>query len=408
MPNPCEIKDTEKNNWLGSNIDESIVNIAFSQWVAQEYQVTSLKKMARLLAVFGRSFYVFLPDIDSNTLITTWYTRKDYLDRLKWLSDELSINVVELKKQKKVYGISFSAIYHSISNMRKIKAGIKKKFVLFVLFFYAENKLNIYVKRLHKTPNKYCAFNAAWGEENVLANHFNNKGVQTFSLEHALYFCHRKKIPLDFINYTNIPKGTKLLVWSKYVGDEIQNQWLKKDSIIVCGYLGSRSKIQSKNQNKTTSHINMNVNVILGRSFYNKSNFTLLKNISSSLKNREINVFPHPSNYEQIKAKHDGQFINIHSSLSSYPLSGREIFIVNNTSYLFELAVYGFPILWFNSSENELPESILKSNGFEYSDKKLMEIIENEMSYNLQAQKSIELSELALGLSQNNYYQVLS
>jgi len=91
----------------------------------------------------------------------------------------------------------------------------------------------------HIECDKYIAFDSSYLVEFFLSFYFRSRGIETYSLQHGMYFKYTNGTPFDAINYENAC-ADELLVWLMFSKSEIEGLILKSSSVRIFCYLDSK------------------------------------------------------------------------------------------------------------------------------------------------------------------------
>ncbi len=288
----------------------------------------------------------------SQSVINTCSTsREGYISLIKGYFPDADLQCVRLVNSKWEF---FLGVPHSIYYFLKavlfsvnIRCSIGERVKLVValsLGFKVIDKLEQQVIEC----DKYIAFNSSYLLESFLSYYFRLRNVDTYSLQHGMYFSYCNEIPYDVINYENVC-AEKLLVWGRYSINEIQDKIPLSSRCLLFGYPESyypKDLTQKKSEK---------ILVLLPRDIYLSDIRVLLEYLGECQFNFLIR--PHPSVAEEVEvliSTKDNFRLDksplLHSTLKSELFKG---VIAFNSTAVFEAKLYNQKVLMFKSSSTE-------------------------------------------------------
>lgn len=220
------------------------------------------------------------------------YKRDDYYELLKYARTGLDSDLVDLSKLRKSFKFSLKNINFSFKYIfgRKIDLSLTSKLSLVSSLTYM---LNI-IDELEKNPfpthvQKFCSFCSMLNYEAILDYYFQKNGIQTYTLQHGLWFIY-DSYPIDVVVYENFV-AKNLLCWGEYTKDEFIKFGVDKDRLLIAGYPRKTKKLVEKKCQ------NLKILILFARVQYHKNNLRiieLLKELSNSI-DIEVEFKLHPS-----------------------------------------------------------------------------------------------------------------
>ena len=134
---------------------------------------------------------------------------------------------------------------------------------------------------------KYIAFNSSYKVESFLCFYFRNRGIETISLQHGMYYKYHNEVPLDIINYENVCADL-LLTWGRYSYEQTSEFLPKSSRSIIFGYPFEKQRKQDLLESD-------DIYVVLPRVIYWDAAKDLLRILSSINPTVNYIVRPHPS-----------------------------------------------------------------------------------------------------------------
>jgi hypothetical protein len=297
------------------------------------------------------------------TILSILHERKDHVEFMERIKDKISNAVIyknnnlTLQKHYKIINL-----YVSIINISLLYTlSIKEKIHLIVILTHHLNTLHLLEETFkgnnHNNVN-FVAFNGPYGNDAILTEFFNKLNVNTYSIQHGIYYRYKNFIPYDIINYLFV-NTQKILCWGSESIDVLAEYGVDKKKCIIAGNPKYNNyKIQPFNKTFKTCI------VMLGRFIYHEENLELLKLLNVIHKQTEIIFFLklHPSleiksylkDYQNLSKKYNFQIIDNSRSLTEVLKSDKYNFsIAYNTGAYIESYLLGKISLRFSKNENE-------------------------------------------------------
>lgn len=237
------------------------------------------------------------------------YKRRDYYEILNYVKSDIEQDFVDLSTIKRDFKISFKNIFISFTHFFKNGDNLtfEQKLSLSCVMAHTLNIIDELEKnQIPKTLKKFCSFCSAHNQEAILDYYFQKHDIETYTLQHALYFIF-KDYPIHATSYENMISN-KLLCWGQYTKDEFIKYGLKQEQLRIAGYPKNTKKLRSKKIDTK------NILVLFGHIDNNKSNLDLIEVLNSfNQSNKEYNIdFKlHPSLdyslYESLASKYEFQ-----------------------------------------------------------------------------------------------------
>lgn len=214
------------------------------------------------------------------------YKRKDYYEILNNVKLDIESDFIDLSTLKRSFKFSPKNVFISFVHFFKNGKGLtfNQKLSLSCVMTYTLNIIDELEKnKPPKELEKFCSFCSAHSQEAILDYYFQKYGIETYTLQHALYFIFNN-YPIHAIAYENMISN-KLLCWGDYTKDEFIKYGIKEEKLVVVGYPKEINKLKL---NKT---ITKNILVLFGHIDNNKSNLELIELLKCfKQKNPEFNI----------------------------------------------------------------------------------------------------------------------
>lgn len=325
-------------------------------------------------------FFFFIPKIKKistdNACLFGWGTvREDYTRLSNAYKKEMGCDFDSICLSAALNGFkfyfNFYAFFFALFVTFKInKIKIKDRIVVFKSIYASVSFLN-FMKNNFRFDNvkKYLSFNSSNKYESVftlyLRYFFSN--VETYSMQHGMYFNYQNEIPLDVINFENV-MANNILVWGEFTAEQIKDHLYEDVKVKIFGNpLYQDKEILTNSYNPSSN----NILVCLPRVIYQKEIFDLVELIKSQ-KFNSFSFFlrPHPSFDKRILSAMISKVSNIKissdkSMKEEFNISLKAVIGFNSTS-LFESIFYGVPVLQFVSGNDEF----LNAGFFEFTNEK--------------------------------------
>jgi len=281
---------------------------------------------------------------------------KAYKDKLAWEFENICLGGKIVGWRMSLNIAALNMAFHSLSSASKDLSGIEK----FYIFLSIYSALNFYYY-LEKTfseinPEKYLSFNSSYQFESIMTLYFRYKGVETYSMQHGMYFEFKNRIPFEMIT-SYFCTAKNMLLWGEFSKQQIQKYVPENTNLIVIG----NPLYSNYDSEKLDVYSVLSTKVIVGlpRGVYEKEVLKLLRVLESPLLSEyEFVVRPHPN----LDKKKIVGFIkdNPNILLSSKRTLNEDIeesayraMIGFNSTVLFEGLTYKLPVLQYRSGNDE-------------------------------------------------------
>ena len=200
------------------------------------------------------------------------YRRKDYYEILNNVRSNIKSDFIDLSDFTRSIKISpkniFISFIHFFKNGKDLT--FTQKLSLLCVMTYTLNIIDELDKnKPSKNLQKFCSFCSAHNQEAILDYYFQKNGIETYTLQHALYFIF-DNYPIHAIAYENMISN-KLLCWGQYTKDEFMKYGLKEEQLFVAGYPKDVKKLISRKAD------NFNILVLFGHIDNHKNNLDLIE-----------------------------------------------------------------------------------------------------------------------------------
>lgn len=219
------------------------------------------------------------------------YKRKDYYEILQYVRRNVTSNLLDLSSTKMKYMISLKNIYIACQMIliKKIELDFMSKISLILSVTNTLNTIDHLEASSVSGVTKFCSFCSNLNEEAILDYFFQKRNIETFTLQHGLWFIHEKP-PIDLITYENLI-ANKLLCWGEYTKDEFSRYGINLNRLIVTGY---PRKVKSLNVVKNNNP-KRRILVLFSRVLFDSNNLKLASLLIQIKKDVEIDFKLHPS-----------------------------------------------------------------------------------------------------------------
>lgn len=291
------------------------------------------------------------------TLMTyAFNNRKDHLDKVHSYCEGKNIEKSSCVEISRKLEYSLSNIFSSIKcivtassvflQAAKYELNFNDKIILYASIVYCIRQLD-YFNSLNITCDTYIAYNSADLEEAALCTIFNR--VNTYGLQHGMYFNYNNDIPLDVINYENI-NSKYFVAWGEYTLDQVGSSL--PDSVEKIVSYDFHYLKPTKNRKLSSSIL-----VLLPRLIYKVQIIELLE-VLSEFKEQKIFIKVHPSllkDNELLKLIKSTTNSSLITGTVDEVLSSKKFkcVISFNSTVLFESILYGQNTFFFNSTSTE-------------------------------------------------------
>jgi hypothetical protein len=366
----CALKNQYFNRY--KKLKSSLVNQRYSDISLQSlcgffladfvYNFQKRRFRGKLKQIFVSLFFV--PrlgeiQVSKDSLFIWTLTRPDY----KKLADEykkrLGWDFQDLCLGGDLVGYKFRVDFSVFRESKNIAVKLngltwRERVIVFLSAVRALNSLKYFQSSIALNGLKRClSFNSSYEYESIFSGYLRSCGVDTFSMQHGMYFEYKNEIPFDVINYENVA-AKNILTWGEFSKAQIESYLPEGTQVIVFGnpmYCDTPKPVrQVGSSNK--------ILVCLPRVIYWKEVVCLIATISAE----ELNCYrfvlrPHPSlDLASIK--------NLCSPAENIEISNRKTFsaefdddymlvIAFNSTVIFESLFYGIPVAQYVSGNDE-------------------------------------------------------
>ncbi len=292
--------------------------------------------------------------------------RKDYQEILKYVRSQCPDNVyLDFSKQISKFRLSLSNIYRSIIAVSKLQnISLSNCLVLATKLTFYLNVIDELEKRTFKTK-KYCAFSSCHPIEAILTLYFQKRNIETYALQHGLYFVIKKRFLIDQISYKNFISDYHFC-WGEYTYEQFRNSGIEENRLLVGGY---PRNVQIRKLNSDI--VRSKCVLLMARRSFDTVNIKMLKLLvqTSFFKKVDFSLKLHPSlnwdDYSKIAKKNELKIIPNNVTLSELFNSSKYNWgIAVNTAAYYEAYLNGIPCLRFNDGSFDEPSSVLNDDIF--------------------------------------------
>ncbi|MBB5187722.1 hypothetical protein HNQ57_002000 [Zhongshania antarctica] len=235
---------------------------------------------------------------------------------------------------------------------RLANLGVFDRIIVFLSVVRSLNSWNYFQSTLDLERVKRClSFNSSYEYESVFTHYLRSRDIETFSMQHGMYFKFENETPIDVINYENIAAG-KILVWGDFTKEQIAPYIPSATRTIVFG-----NPCYGAGFNPVVPAPSNRVLVCLPRRSYLAEIWQLVTLIQSDIFSEFIFVLRfHPSvGVVEVPYQKDNIVPSDKSSLSEDLLSGKVSRVIGfNSTALFECAAFGYPVIQYISGNDEV------------------------------------------------------
>lgn len=219
------------------------------------------------------------------------YNRKDYYELLEYVRGNIDSNLLDLSDSKVKIKISIPNIYQAFRWVffKKVDLGLLFKISLMTTVTRTLNVIDALEASKISGVSKFCSFCSNLNDEAILDYFFQKRNVETFTLQHGLWFIYDKP-PIDLVAYENLISN-KLLCWGEYTKDEFSSYGIEKSRLIVAGYPKKIKPLTTVNHNNRKKRIL----VLFSRVLFDKNNLELAAILIKVKQDAEIEFKLHPS-----------------------------------------------------------------------------------------------------------------
>ncbi|WP_283709988.1 hypothetical protein [Pseudoalteromonas prydzensis] len=317
----------------------------------------------------------------SQIIINTYSTKRDdYTSFIKGYFPNAELQYVRVVNSRKEMLLGcfnsfiyfFKAFFYSL----KLKSNMSERLKLIIALSLGFKVIDELEKKIIKC-DKYVAFNSSYLIESFLSYYFRLRNIETYSLQHGMYFNYCNETPYDVINFENVC-AEKLLVWGAYSLKEVKNIVPQSTECLLFGYPRSQYPV-----NLTQTKVEK-VLVLLPRDIYLEDVKILLEYLQKYA--FSYIVRPHPTISEYVNDIITTQkrfYLDTNTVLTSTLNKSRYAAVIGfNSTAVFEAALYNQNVFIFKSSRPEfinpgfndfdindnLPEVLRKKNSLVKND----------------------------------------
>ena len=354
--------------------------------------------------------YIKMPN--ENGFIATFLEgwRKEFYAMFCNIVDRLSISptVTELYKLKnkkkirfhpfiviKIHKKVFSQLKHTNVSLWD-KLGWASEYIFWCNTILELKKLNA------SNIKKYMCMCHVIGFENLLTQFFQQRGVETYSLQEGIYMVYKKNIVMGSIAY-EVFSTDHLLCWGQYTKDEYVAYGISPSRISVAGY-PNKVLVKAVRQNNKYRK----VLVLLAGPIFGDVNMKLLNMLERLRKDFDVTLKSHPSNYVDMKEyaeTHGFKIVLKAQSVNECLSTGFYDFTiaVNTTSY-YESWMAGIPS--FRYLDNRFDE-FYGFDDFFTDESELIALINNYRSYPKSQDDIEQMLNYSIGIGVDNYNSII-
>ncbi|MFA0087029.1 hypothetical protein [Vibrio sp. 10N.261.51.F12] len=299
------------------------------------------------------SYFLFnvkdFPNLNSGDTILTYSTkRNDYYELMSRFFPNIIPQYVRIEStgNGKVNNLfeSIRATFRATVFLRNVKCKINDKIIL-VLGVSLAFKVIDEIEKKDIKCKRYIAFNSSYLIESFLSYYFRKRKIQTYSLQHGIYFDYINEKPIDVINYENVC-ANEIIMWGEYSKREVENIIPSSSRCKVYGY--PVEDIPERMVSKA-------ILVLLPRKIYLKECVELIEYLKKF--DEEYIVRSHPSiisNMQEMELYKNNISIDNNSSLKETLLKYRYRAVIGfNSTALFEASLYKQKVLLFKTDNQE-------------------------------------------------------
>lgn len=365
----------------------------------------SLKSLLKIFLSF--SFKNLGSNCDSFFVLGK-HGRKDYKEIVDYVVaqlDESECRLFDFNKNSLKVNLSVSNIFNFLKTTIHLRglSWSNKLLLASKICFYKNNIDALEAVEFSKERCKNAVlFSSVHPWEAMFLYYFSKKKIETYSLQHGVYFIYKKSKPIDMLLYKNFI-AHKHLCWGDYTKKEFSSYGIKESQLLIAGYP------------RPTNEININISegnkciVILGRKVLNQSNINLLNVLIDFVKNDKDYCF----------------YLKLHPSLNSSDfdkyIDDENFFILNNEKTMSEVLsmdIYNYSICVYTTAYYEVFLKGLIAFRFHDDSSELSEGIQNDIFYDTLGLRELFNSEVKkelvdeklkyiIGYNINNYKKIL-
>ncbi|MDC1539402.1 hypothetical protein N8480_01885 [Flavobacteriaceae bacterium] len=365
----------------------------------------SLKSLLKIFLSF--SFKNLGSNCDSFFVLGK-HGRKDYKEIVDYVVaqlDESECRLFDFNKNPLKVNLSVSNIFNFLKTTIHLRglSWSNKLLLASKICFYKNNIDALEAVEFSKERCKNAVlFSSVHPWEAMFLYYFSKKKIETYSLQHGVYFIYKKSKPIDMLLYKNFI-AHKHLCWGDYTKKEFSSYGIKESQLLIAGYP------------RPTNEININISegnkciVILGRKVLNQSNINLLNVLIDFVKNDKDYCF----------------YLKLHPSLNSSDfdkyIDDENFFILNNEKTMSEVLsmdIYNYSICVYTTAYYEVFLKGLIAFRFHDDSSELSEGIQNDIFYDTLGLRELFNSEVKkelvdeklkyiIGYNINNYKKIL-
>jgi hypothetical protein len=370
----------------------------------------SIKKLAGF--VISLNLKDFKLCNEKRTILSTYglYNRKDHQELYYNVMDKLGDSVASnnLLHFRRKFTLNIKVIIYFtqqiFTRLKKSEFSFFQKLIISARFIHYANILGE-IEQINLTGvKKYLSMCSVLDVENLLTQYMKKQGIETFSLQEGVYYIFKANTPLDAVSYENF-ETDHLLSWGQYSVNQYIEYGIQEKCMIVAGYPKNVIRYQMKRDNCFKKAI-----VLLARSSYNTSNFSLLNILQKYSGEYQFFLKFHPTCDIELYQNYLNPNIEIIPSEQTvnYCLNNDafDFAIAVNTTAYYEALMRGIPCLRFTDKTFDLTygynDAFFNEKDF-YS--KINEIKNSDFC---DYQNNVNfILEYAVGISIDNYKKIL-
>ncbi len=365
----------------------------------------SLKSLLKIFLSF--SFKNLGSNCDSFFVLGK-HGRKDYKEIVDYVVaqlDESECRLFDFNKNPLKVNLSVSNIFNFLKTTIRLRglSWSNKLLLASKICFYKNNIDALEAVEFSKERCKNAVlFSSVHPWEAMFLYYFSKKKIETYSLQHGVYFIYKKSKPIDMLLYKNFI-AHKHLCWGDYTKKEFSSYGIKESQLLIAGYPRptNETNINTSEGNKCL--------VILGRKVLNQSNINLLNVLIDFVNDDKDYCF----------------YLKLHPSLNSSDfdkyIDDENFFILNNEKTMSEVLsmyIYNYSICVYTTAYYEVFLKGLIAFRFHDDSSELSEGIQNDIFYDTLGLRELFNSEVKkelvdeklkyiIGYKINNYKKIL-
>ena len=365
----------------------------------------SLKSIFKIFLSF--SFKTLESNCDSFFILGK-HGRKDYKEIVDYVAaqlDESECCLFDFNETPLKVNLSASNIFNFLKTIIHLRglSWSNKLLLASKICFYKNNIDALEAVEFSKERCKNAVlFSSVHPWEAMFLYYFSKKKIETFSLQHGVYFIYKKSKPIDMLLYKNFI-AHKHLCWGYYTKKEFSSYGINESQLLIAGYP------------RPTNQINIKISegkkclVFLGRKELNQSNINLLNVLIDFIKDNKgycfyLKLHPSSNSSDFDKYINDENFFILNNDKTLSEILSIDIYnysiCVYTTAY-YEMFLKGLIAFRFHDDSSELSEGI--QNDIFYDTLGLRELFNSEVKKELVDEKL----KYIIGYNINNYKKIL-